>query len=310
MSGSVDISRVAVLLSSYNGERYIEEQIKSIFNQESIAVTLYVRDDGSSDSTVIILKKLTAIYPNMVLDLAHNIGFIRSFFNLLSNAPEGFDFYAFADQDDVWLPSKLSAGAGALKLPGQGMAGMYCSRTEYVDASLAHLSYSPLYRKEKIGFGNALVQNIATGCTIVINPTARKLIVDKLPEKCLAHDWWIYLVVSAFGCVIFDGVPHIKYRQHGGNVIGASSSFVKNSINRTRRFFGSLRHNKTSLQVAEFNRIFKSTMTPAQIACVNKILSAEQGVWSRFLLVFNDFYWRQSFIDNVLLRIVMLTGRF
>lgn len=310
MNELTNIPSVAVLLSSYNGERYIEEQIKSIFNQESIAVTLYVRDDGSSDSTVAILKKLAAIYPSMVLDLAHNIGFIESFFNLLYKAPEGFDFYAFADQDDIWLPSKLSAGAGALKVLRQDMPGMYCSRTEYVDASLAHLSCSPLYRKEKIGFGNALVQNIATGCTIVINPPARKLVVDKLPEKCLAHDWWIYLVVSAFGCVIFDDVPHIKYRQHGGNVIGASSSFVKNSIKRTRRFFGSLRHNKTSSQIAEFNHKFRSEMTPVQIAYVNKILSVEQGVWSRFLLVFNYFYWRQNFIDNVLLRIVMLTGRF
>jgi glycosyltransferase involved in cell wall biosynthesis len=304
------IPRIAVLLSSYNGELYIEEQILSIIAQNNVFTVLYIRDDGSSDSTVDILKKLTVKYPNIILDLAQNIGFIKSFFSLLSNVSEDFDYYAFADQDDVWLPSKLSAGVEALKFLGSDMPAMYCSRTEYVDASLAHLSYSPLYRKEKIGFGNALVQNIATGCTIIINPTARKLIIQKLPEKCLVHDWWIYLVVSAFGCVIFDGIPHIKYRQHGGNVIGASSSFIKNSINRTRRFFGSLRYNKTSSQIAEFNRVFKSKMTPTQIASVNKILSAEQGVRSRFSLIFNDFYWRQSFIDNVLLRIVMLTGKF
>ena len=310
MSEFVNIPRVAVLLSSYNGESYIEEQIKSIFSQKDVAVTLYVRDDGSLDSTVDILKKMSTVYPNMMLELASNVGFVKSFFCLLSAVPEVFDFYAFADQDDVWLPCKLSAGAEALRLKGADIAGMYCSRTEYVDASLRHLGYSPSYRRDRIGFGNALVQNIATGCTIVMNPSARKLLVDKLPDRCLAHDWWVYLVVSAFGFVILDEVPHIKYRQHGGNVVGVSTSFLQSSIKRARRFFGSLSENKMSSQLSEFRRIFGSMIRPEQLSCVDKILSAERGWWDRIFLVFSFFYWRQSLFDGLLLRVVILVGRF
>ena len=205
---------------------------------------------------------------------------------------------------------KLAAGVRSLASANGAVPAMYCSRTEYVNTSLKHLSYSPLYNERKIGFGNALVQNIATGCTIVLNAEARRLVVKKLPEKCLVHDWWVYLVVSAFGSVIYDDVSHIKYRQHGRNVIGASSSIMKNAINRTRRFFISRQESRTSLQIAEFGRIYSSELTSDQVASVRRILSARQGVGSRILLIFEKFYWRQSFVDNFLLRIVILTGRF
>lgn len=306
----MSIPHVAVLLSTYNGERYVEEQIRSILVQQDVRVTLYVRDDGSSDSTVEILTRLAAAHSNIVLNAAHNVGLVKSFFNLLHQVSDCLEYYAFADQDDIWLSDKLAAGVGCLSSVGGGTPAMYCSRTEYVNESLQHLSYSPAYEQKKIGFGNALVQNIATGCTIIINEDARKLIVRELPETCIVHDWWIYLVVSAFGSVIYDQVSHIKYRQHGGNVIGASSSFTKNSIKRTRRFFGSLRENRTSSQVAEFYRIFNWKMAPDQISSVERILTADRSMWSRLSLVCKRFYWRQSLVDDFLLRIVILTGRF
>ncbi len=306
----MSIPKVAVLLSSYNGELYIEQQVESILAQSGVLVTLYIRDDGSSDSTVKIVSDLAVKYPGIFFFPEKNIGLIKSFFDLLSRVGERFDYYAFADQDDFWLPDKIIAGARSLASVNVAMPAMYCSRTEYVNAYLKHLSYSPLYNERKIGFGNALVQNIATGCTIVLNAEARRLVVKKLPEKCLVHDWWIYLVVSAFGSVIYDDVSHIKYRQHGGNVIGASSSIMKNAINRTRRFFISWKESRTSLQIAEFGRIYSSELTSDQVASVRLILSARQGIWSRILLAFENFYWRQSLVDNFLLRIVILTGRF
>ena len=306
----MNIPHVAVLLSSYNGERYIEEQIHSILAQQDVRVTLYVRDDGSSDSTVEIVARLASMHSNIIFNVERNIGLIGSFFDLLKRADKGFKYYAFADQDDVWIADKLAVGVGCLSPLDGSKSAMYCSRTEYVNESLQHLSYSPAYKQANIGFGNALVQNVATGCTIVINADARKLIVKELPKTCIVHDWWVYLVISAFGLVIYDQVSHIKYRQHGGNVIGASSSFTKNSIKRTRRFFGSLRKNKTSSQIAEFYRIFRLKMTPDQIDSVTQILVADRSMWSRLSLVCKRFYWRQSLVDNLLLRIVMVTGRF
>lgn len=301
---------VAVLLSSYNGERFIEEQIFSILSQKDVRVRLYIRDDGSSDSTVEILSRLASMHSNIIFNAEKNVGLIASFFDLLERADESFKYFAFADQDDVWISDKLAVSVGFLSPFDAGKPAMYCSRTEYVNESLQHLSYSPAYKQKNIGFGNALVQNIATGCTIVINADARKLIVKELPKTCIVHDWWIYLVIAAFGTVIYDQVSHIKYRQHEGNVIGASSSFVKNSIKRTRRFFGSLKKNKTSSQVAEFQRIFRLKMTPDQVGGVKQILDADRSVRSRLSLICKRFYWRQNFVDSFLLRIVMLTGRF
>ena len=301
--------RVTVLLSSYNGDKYIEDQVRSILTQRGVRVWLVIRDDGSTDKTPEILKRLAGEYDNISISLKENVGFIKSFFDLLKSADVNSGFYSFSDQDDIWLPDKLLVGVTALSIKSDTPA-MYCSRTEYVNASLKHLSFSPAYKQQKIGFGNALVQNVATGCTIVLNAEARKLIIANLPESCIVHDWWVYLVVSAFGWIIYDQAAHIKYRQHGGNAIGGTSSFITNSIKRTGRFFGSLRDNRTSSQIAEFNRIFKSKMTPDQVNIVEKILEANKSVRGRILLVCRGFYWRQSLIDDFLLRIVILAGRF
>lgn len=303
-------SSVTVLLSSYNGEKYIEDQILSILAQRLVRVRLVIRDDGSVDKTLMILKRLAAKHQAISVYFEDNIGYIKSFFYLLKNADIHSDFYAFSDQDDIWLPDKLCTAVSALRRSQMAVPVMYCSRTEYVNTSLKHLSYSPVYNPSKVGFGNALVQNIATGCTIVINGEARKLIANDLPEICIVHDWWIYLVVSAFGLVIYDKDPYIKYRQHAGNVIGASASSVKNIIKRTRRFFGSLRNNRTSSQIAEFNRIFGSQLTSDQKYFIKQILNSNRGISGRLSLIFKFFYWRQSLVDDILLRIVMLTGRF
>lgn len=300
---------VTVLLSSYNGAKYIEDQVRSILTQRGVRVWLVIRDDGSTDKTPEILTRLAGEHDNISIRLKENVGFIKSFFDLLKNADVNSEFYSFSDQDDIWLPDKLVVGVSALSIKSDTPA-MYCSRTEYVNASLRHLSFSPAHKPQKIGFGNALVQNVATGCTIILNGDARKLIVENLPESCLAHDWWVYLVVSAFGSVIYDQAAHIKYRQHGGNVVGASSSFITNAIKRTRRFFGSLRDNKTSSQITEFNRIFKSKMTPDQVSIVEKILRANRNMLGRISLVCRGFYWRQNLVDDFLLRVVILAGRF
>lgn len=301
---------VAVLLSSYNGERFIKDQIISILSQNDVRVRLYIRDDGSSDSTVEIVSQLASMHSNIIFSAENNIGLIASFFDLLECADETFKYFAFADQDDFWGVDKLAVGVECLGSFHDGKPAMYCSRTEYVNEYLQHLSYSPAYKQENIGFGNALVQNVATGCTIIINAEARKLIVKEFPKICIVHDWWIYLVISAFGSVIYDQIPHIKYRQHGGNVIGASSSFIKNSIKRARRFFGSLKKNRTSSQLFEFQRIFELKMTTDQADSMKQILDADRSAWGRISLICKRFYWRQGLVDNLLLRIVMLTGRF
>ncbi len=304
------LPEVVVLLSSYNGEKYIQQQIDSILAQQGVSVRLFVRDDGSKDGTPALLAQLAREHANIQFTLEENVGLVRSFFRLLERADARCEFFAFADQDDVWLPEKLSNAVAMLRANDLAQPLMYCARVEYVDAVLNHLAYSPRYDQHRIGFGNALVQNIATGCTIVLNRAARDRIISNLPEKCLVHDWWMYMVVSAFGKVVYDDRPSMKYRQHGGNVIGASASFVKNLKNRVRRFARYSEATRTSTQLREFGRLFGGELDPQKRRLVERMLRRNTSILGRCLLVFSNQYWRQSLLDQILLRLVILAGRF
>lgn len=305
---------VSVLLSSYNGEAFIEEQINSILSQRGVSVSLTVRDDGSTDSTIKILERLASQYENICLLKGNNLGVANSFFALLKNASavgnSVAQFYALADQDDVWNPDKLLNAVTALQSqPGDNVA-MYCSAIEYVDAELNHLQNSDIYSSDKVGFNNALVQNIATGCTIVLNRPAIAKIVVEFPELCVMHDWWIYLVVSAFGKVIYDPNPAMKYRQHGHNVMGISRSAIQRFRRRWARLFSNVKSTKTSLQLIEFNRLYGNELNKKQKELLHSLISYKANMSWRLALIFRNDFQRQSNIDNLLLRLTMLIGRF
>jgi glycosyltransferase involved in cell wall biosynthesis len=214
-------TQVSVLLATYNGEVYLQEQLDSILNQTHPDINIIASDDGSTDTTLKILK-------------SHNIqthkgpcqGFTANFFNLITKAPDDSAYYAFSDQDDVWESNKLQRAIDALEALDTSKPALYCSRTALVDAHLAPMGYSPLFKK-KPHFLNALVQNIAGGNTMVFNQAGLKLLRQtKNPEKIAAHDWWTYLLITgAGGTIIYDSIPSILYRQHPNNLIGNNMSY-------------------------------------------------------------------------------------
>ena len=196
--------KVAVLLSTYNGEKYLDELLLSLKEQEWPDISLIVRDDQSADKTLQVLKRNQSNNKNIftILPPGDHLGAARSFLNLLSEAGDGFDFYAFSDQDDVWSSDKISRAVNKLNSVSQDIPALYCSRLDYVDEDLHHLRLSRIPRR--IGFGNAIVENVAIGCSIVMNKIARKIILSGLPDNCRMHDWWCYLTISCFGRVVFD----------------------------------------------------------------------------------------------------------
>lgn len=229
---------VVILLSTYNGARFLPEQLGSLAAQEGLGGTaLLWRDDGSTDGTRALLEgfALPGGRVREAAELSGRLGAARSFLALLAAAPEA-PFYAFCDQDDVWLPRKLARAVEQLaRLPADQPA-FCCGRQQLVDASLQPLGLSPVPRRP-LGFGNALAQNVATGCTMVLNAAARRLMAAAPPPPAGSiHDWWCYLMVTgAGGQVIFDPEPGILYRQHGGNVIGAAPSLPRRAIGAMRR---------------------------------------------------------------------------
>jgi hypothetical protein len=158
---------------------------------------------------------------------------------------------AFADQDDVWLPEKLARGLQALIAVPRDIPALYCARQVLVDATLRRIAESPTIR-QRPAFPAALTQNIATGCTLMLNRAAAVLIAASKAPNGTLHDWWSYLVVAAAGGqLLFDPTPVVLYRQHAANMVGAPSSMLQRGVAALRRgpdsFMQVFRHNVAAL---------------------------------------------------------------
>ncbi len=223
---------IAILLSTYNGETYLDALLTSLEAQTHSDWVLVWRDDGSTDDTVAKMTAWGRAHPARLVPVTQppgNLGVTRSFMTLL-HAAAGSPFIAFADQDDVWLPEKLAWAIAALTETTADTPALYCARQILVDQTLAHISLSaPL--DGPAAFPASLTQNIATGNTVVLNAAAIALVAASEPPPKTWHDWWCYLMVTAAeGVVIRDPRGVILYRQHSENVVGAPASAPRRAL--------------------------------------------------------------------------------
>lgn len=231
---------VHILLATYNGAQFLTEQLDSIARQTHSAWTLTISDDGSTDNTLALVADFAAriAQPLTVLQGPRQKSSTRNFCHLIQNAPaaEASDLYAFCDQDDVWLDNKLERAVEWHVQQQSHAVRLYCSRTQFVDEQLKPIGLSPGIQRPP-SFGNALVQNIASGNTMVMSHDVLLAQKKVKPEHSVWHDWTTYLVGTALGGIVcFDDQPSLLYRQHGGNVIGANSGF-KSQIKRLKPLF-------------------------------------------------------------------------
>jgi glycosyltransferase involved in cell wall biosynthesis len=231
---------VAILLSTYQGERFLRAQLDSLLAQTVPGWTLFWRDDGSADGSVAMMQAF-ATGPGRgrcvhVDDHPTRIGASSSYLVLLAKAvAAGAACIAFADQDDVWLPEKLARGQAALAAIPQTQPALYCARQVLVDAGLNRIGMSHHPRKETT-FPAALAQNIAVGCTIMLNRAGACLVTASQAPPVTIHDWWCYLVVSAAGGrLVIDDTPVVLYRQHGANLVGSPIGTRRRAIAAIRR---------------------------------------------------------------------------
>lgn len=217
--------RFLILMSTYNGEQFLIEQIDSILKQNDVDVFILIRDDGSQDKTVEILKQYEEKHPNQIsLVLGENLGFSGSFHELTKIASEKytfqFDYFAFSDQDDIWLPNKLKVAGDYLKQNdlNKNIPILYCSNLDVVDEELHKLRIMRNF--EHFDRATSFVVCMATGCTCVFNAVALNQFANTFNVKLYFHDYWMYLMSLYGGRVIYDKHSYILYRQHGKNVIG------------------------------------------------------------------------------------------
>jgi glycosyltransferase involved in cell wall biosynthesis len=186
-----------------------------------------VSDDGSSDNTLDILQSHQRQWGKGKLSIqgGPRQGFAANFLNLTCQAEIKADFYAYADQDDIWEADKLERAVNWLKTIPADVPALYCSRTRLVDEENKTLGFSPLFKRPP-SFANALMQNIGGGNTMVFNHATRKLLCQAGKDiEAVSHDWWAYILVTGCGGkVLYDEYPSVRYRQHNANIIGSNKS--------------------------------------------------------------------------------------
>ncbi|UXI00525.1 glycosyltransferase family 2 protein [Photobacterium sp. TY1-4] len=222
--------KIAILLSTYNGESFITEQLDSIAIQSYRDFEVFIRDDGSSDNTLSLLHDYCKKDCRFkLIESNGNLGSAGSFIQLLKVVES--DVYLFSDQDDVWLPSKVERVVEHFKNVDMDISVLYHTDLRVVNQSLVTLHSSFLrqqcmdanYSNSK---NNILIQNFVVGCTSAVNNSLKKQVfsVDFDIKNVAMHDWWLALIAKFFGRIDFDSNKTILYRQHGKNVLGAPSN--------------------------------------------------------------------------------------
>lgn len=226
-------NKVVILMATLNGGPYIADQLDSLIVQTHSNWKIVISDDGSRDGTVDIVNKwATKVGEEKVeFRLGRSQGYSQNFLSMACDPSIRADFYAFCDQDDIWLPSKNEGALAVLTKIESTRPALYCGRTYYGDQNGMVYGISRKFNKAP-SFSNALLQNIAGGNTMVFNHAA-KILLEKVGRvNAISHDWWIYQLISgAGGFVYYDCVPHIIYRQHKNSLIGARDG-VFNAIIR------------------------------------------------------------------------------
>jgi len=228
-------SMIQILLATYNGEKYIREQLESLLSQDFKDWEVLIHDDGSQDCTVDIVKRYCEKYPNKFFLLEDQVRFGNSrdnFSYLLEKSSS--EYVMFCDQDDVWLPHKVAKTYSAmLSLESKLSTSIPCvvhSDLEIVDHDLCQISpsmfrYQGLYT-DTPNLLESLAKNSVTGCTMMLNSSARKVSLP-ISTKAVMHDWWIAAkVIKHGGSIQWINEPLIKYRQHSSNAVGAKRNSV------------------------------------------------------------------------------------
>lgn len=297
--------KVCVMMSTYNGEKYLGEQIDSIFSQENVQVDLFVRDDGSKDSTFFKLEELKTRYPNMQITKAENIGYAKSFFSLLFSVPDKYEYYAFSDQDDVWKPNKLISAVRALDR--QEGAALYSCNLELVDQNLKSLGLMAPPGAADFQKGRYLIDRYSYGCTMVFNSQLRNIAVNHIPNIGVSHDNWLGLIAVLCGRFIFDKNANILYRQHGKNVTGGKSGIIE-SWKRRLKNINRIKDESKSALAAELLNHFEEVFDDETNELLYMVANYKSSFKNKMRFFFDKSTIRKSREKNMVFRIMILIG--
>ena len=255
---------VDVLLATFNGEKYLEEQLESLACQEDVIVKVWVNDDGSIDETLAILNKWQKKGLIKEVSNSQGLGSTRAFLRLLSEHSDS-EYVAFCDQDDVWEPKKLAIQLLKIK---NSKPACVASQRLFIDNSGRDMGATKKLRKSP-SFENAMFENIAPGNTVLLNNLAINVInrFQGLPVK--HYDSWIYLLISFVGEVEYIHQPLIRYRIHETNLVGLRKYNIGRFIDSAESYLSQIRF-LYMINQTNFKQDQNSTLTELILIGENK----------------------------------------
>ena len=300
--------KIYILLATYNGEKYLKDQLDSLFEQTNQHWTLWIHDDNSKDNTVNIIKKYKSKYPDQIEFLDDDIstgGAKENFTYLLDNINDDYDYIMFCDQDDIWLENKIEVTLNKMVeiekenigIPLLIHTDLYIYENEKKNEYIKFMEYQKLnYRFDTLN--RLFMQNIVTGCTMMINKKGIKKISD-IPKEALMHDWWAAIVVSAFGKIGFVNRATILYRQHDNNTVGAKKRDLTFFVNK---IFNPISLKGNFLQIYKFKTLYYSSLDEHSKYLVDIFLSLQKKsyVKSRYLMFKHKIY-KHGIMRNIAL---------
>ena len=309
--GGVAQPKVAILLCTYRGQHYLAEQLDSLSAQTHSNWEVWASDDGSDDDTLAILEVYQQQWPKGCLSVHSGPaeGFAANFLSLTCKANIKADFYAYSDQDDVWEADKLERAVRWLETISPNIPALYCGRTRLVDANNKEIGLSPHFSKPP-SFGNALMQNIGGGNTMVFNNAARKILCEAGEYiSVVTHDWWAYIVVSGCGGnVFYDSTPTLRYRQHDGNLVGMNVTWG-GRFKRIRMLLQGQFRIWNDSNIAALNNL-KDRLTPENRKILNQFACARQmSLFQRLINLKRCGIYRQTFLGNLGLVVAAVLGK-
>jgi glycosyltransferase involved in cell wall biosynthesis len=296
-------------MATFNGGRFIADQLASIADQSVAELDLLVSDDGSTDDTMARLERARTPWRKGRFDIiagprsGNHADNFRHLFLSLADEP----IVALSDQDDVWLPRKLENAIAVLASVPAGVPAVYCSRTALIDMHGASIGQSPYFPRGP-AFGNALVQSLAGGNTMVLNPAAVRLVRESFRHtRVPAHDWWIYMIVTgAGGRMIYSPTPDTHYRQHDDNAVGNGSGWRARLVRLHKLLQGRFRDWNDANVAALLS--CRSMLRPEARATLENFMRIRAAGWRSPFLLWRSHIYRQTTGGHAMLYVAAFLG--
>ena len=300
-------TRVQILLSTYNGEKYLGEQLDSILNQKGdFSLKILVRDDGSKDGTLDILEKYSKKIEMQIIR-GEKIGVNKSLKELFMNCDTDCEYFSISDQDDVWLETKIQTAIESLS-KNKNKLKMFASRSlvTNINMNIIGKTQDP---GDRVSYYNAMVQNVCPGHTQVFNKDVLLKLRKNYSENIFVIDWWIYLLVSSMGEITFDRRCFVKHRQHGLNSAGYELNFWK-KLKKRISFLNKYKKSPVSEQLKSFFEIYKDQMKKEYRIETENFFNSQRNVLVRIKYILFSKVFRYGRFENLIFKLLYVLGKY